>query len=77
MKLTKNKKVSNLEKDIFIKNIYKIGYPQNSNFNKIKYKKILTVAFQRRFRQELINGIIDQECLFISKNLLKNLEKFS
>ena len=29
------------------------------------------------FRQELINGIIDQECLFISKNLLKNLDKFS
>jgi len=75
--INRNKKVSNLEKDIFIKNIYKIGYPQNSNFNKIKYKKILTVAFQRRFRQELINGIIDQECLFISKNLLKNLEKFS
>ena len=75
--INRNKKVSNLEKDIFIKNIYKIGYPQNSNFNKIKYKKILTVAFQRRFRQELINGIIDQECLFISKNLLKNLDKFS
>ena len=75
--INRNKKVSNLEKDIFIKNIYKIGYPQNSNFNKIKYKKILTVAFQRRFRQELINGIIDQECLLISKNLIKNLDKFS
>ena len=75
--INRNKKVSNLEKDIFIKNIYKIGYPQNSNFNKIKYKKFLTLAFQRRFRQELINGIIDQECLFISKNLLKKLEKFS
>ena len=73
----RNRKVSNLEKDIFIKNIYKIGYPQNSSFNKIKYMKILTIAFQRRFRQKLINGIIDQECLVISKNLIKNRDKFS
>ena len=28
-------------------------------------------AFQRRFRPSLINGISDQECLIISKNLLK------
>ena len=34
--------------------------------------KLLTTAFQRRFRQELVNGIIDQECLFISNNLAKN-----
>ena len=75
--INRNKKVSNLEKDIFIKNIYKIGYPQNSSFNKIKYMKILTIAFQRRFRQKLINGIIDQECLVISKNLIKNRDKLS
>ena len=75
--INRNRKVSNSEKNNFIKNIYKIGYSQNSSFNKIKYMKILTVAFQRRFRQELINGIIDQECLLISKNLIKNLDKFS
>ena len=32
---------------------------------------MLTLAFQRRFRQDLINGIADQECLNISKNLAK------
>ena len=69
--VSRNKKVSNLEKNIFIKNIYKIGYPQNFSYSKSKYVKILTVAFQRRFRQELINGIIDQECLAICKNLVK------
>ena len=73
----RNKKVSNLEKDTFLKNIHQIGYPQISKFGKIKYMKILTLAFQRRFRQELVNGIIDQECLFISKNLIKIIDKFS
>tara|TARA_B100000989_G_scaffold155860_1_gene116269 strand:+ start:27 stop:767 length:741 start_codon:yes stop_codon:yes gene_type:complete len=60
-----------LEKNKFIKNLYKIGYPKNILFNKYKYSKLLTIAFQRRFRQKLINGIIDQECLFISNNLTK------
>ena len=32
--------------------------------------KYLTLAFQRRFRQSLVNGRIDKECLLISKNLL-------
>ena len=33
----------------------------------------IVTAFQRRFRQELINGKIDQECLLISQNLAKKL----
>ncbi len=62
---------NNYEENIFFKNLYSIGYlrPQ-----KIKYKKNrvnLIKAFQRKFRQNLINGKIDQECLLISKNLLK------
>ena len=67
----RNQVVYKLEKNKFIKNLYKIGYPKNILFNKYKYSKLLTTAFQRRFRQELINGIIDQECLFISNNLAK------
>ena len=63
-----------LEKIKFIKNLYEIGYPKNILFNKYKNSKLLTTAFQRRFRQELVNGIIDQECLFISNNLAKNLK---
>ena len=66
-------KISNLEKIKFIKNLYKIGYTSKTKLNKQKYFKILSSAFQRRYRQELINGIIDQECLSISINLLKKL----
>ena len=52
----------------FLRNLYKIGYASIKN----KYEKInLTKAFQRRFRQSLINGKIDKECLLISKNLVK------
>ena len=66
--------ISNLEKIKFIKNLCKIGYTKNNKFSKKKYFKILSLAFQRRYRQELINGVIDQECLSISKNLLKKLK---
>ena len=67
----RNQTVNKSDKIKFIKNLYKIGYPKNIFFNKHKYIKLLTTAFQRRYRQELVNGIIDQECLFISKNLIK------
>ncbi len=53
----------------FLQNLYKIGYPKNKS---VKNGKILTTAFQRRFRQNKINGKIDKECLFISKNLVKS-----
>ena len=68
----RNQKVDIFDKEKFIKNLYKIGYPKNIFLNKDKYLKLLTTAFQRRFRQELVNGIIDQECLAISKNLIKS-----
>ncbi len=65
---------SNFEKNKFIKNLYKIGYAKINKRGKKKNFKILSSAFQRRYRQELINGIIDQECLSISENLLKKLK---
>ena len=71
---SRNQKISNLEKNIFIRNLHKIGYSKNYTKKDIYYKNKITTAFQRRFRQELINGIIDKECLIISKNLIK---KFS
>ena len=73
----RNQTVDQLDKNKFIKNLYKIGYPKNIKLDKKKYLKFLIFAFQRRFRQELVNGEIDQECLFISKNLLKILNKFA
>ena len=71
-KLIKNrkKKINNLQKKIFIQNLHKIGYPRDLRIKKCKYSKILTKAFQRRFRQDLINGVIDQECYIISKKLI-------
>ena len=68
----RNQQVSQLEKNKFVKNLNKIGYSKNMCFNKNKYSKVLTTAFQRRFRQELVSGIIDQECLLISNNLANN-----
>ena len=66
-------KISNPLKLKFINNLFKIGYPRSSKINKNKYDKIITFAFQRRFRQELVNGKIDKECLLISENLIKKL----
>ena len=67
------KKISNIDKIKFIKNLYKIGYQKNLTKKNTKFLKFLTKSFQRRFRQELINGIIDKECLEISKNLVKKI----
>ena len=73
IKVYRKLKLSNLLKIKFINNLYKIGYPKNSKINKNKYNKNITIAFQRRFRQELIDGKIDKECLLISENLIKKL----
>ena len=58
-------KLNTFREKIFLKNLYKIGYP---TANRVKLVK----AFQRRFRQDKINGKIDQECLEISENLISN-----
>ena len=63
-------KLNKEEEKNFFEIIKKIGYSRIKNSN-ISHKKILIKSFQRRFRQSLINGIVDQECLIISKNLLK------
>ncbi|WP_440910217.1 N-acetylmuramoyl-L-alanine amidase [Candidatus Pelagibacter sp.] len=73
IKVYRKLKLSNVLKIKFINNLYKIGYPRNSKINKNKYNKNITVAFQRRFRQELIDGKIDKECFLISENLIKKL----
>ena len=70
----RNIKLDEIEKKVFIKNLYKIGYKKNLKRGNTKYLKILTTAFQRRFRQELVNGKIDKECLIISNKLVKNFK---
>jgi len=66
-------KTSKKEKEIFFNNLFKIGYPKKipKDLNKVEYLRKVAKTFQRRFRQELIDGKIDQECLLISANLLK------
>ena len=60
-----------IEESNFMVNLNKIGYFKISKKN-YNLKKNIVKAFQQHFRQKLINGIPDQECLIISKNLLKS-----
>ena len=60
------------EEKKFVNNLYSIGYNKIGKVSSILEKKILIKAFQRRFRQNLINGKSDKECFLISKNLLKS-----
>ena len=73
--LMKNRrlKTRKIEKESFFNSLFKIGYSKKTpkNINKDSYLKDVAKAFQRRFRQELIDGKIDRECLLISTNLLK------
>ena len=62
-------KIGDKEKEKFFKNLSRIGYNKVPLLSKDQNNKILTKAFQRRYRQALINGKIDKECLLISKNL--------
>jgi N-acetylmuramoyl-L-alanine amidase len=59
------------EKIEFVKNLTNIGYCFSTN-NKSFFVKIVK-AFQRHYRKELINGLIDKECLIIAQNLSKSL----
>jgi len=73
--LLKNRaiKTTNIDKELFFNNLFKIGYSKKipKNMSKDRYKAFIIKAFQRRYRQELINVKIDKECLLISQNLIK------
>jgi len=71
LKKNRKKKLNKDEEIVFIKNLNKIGYRIIKKLNFNLNKKYITKAFQRRFRQNLVNGIPDQECFLISKSLLK------
>jgi N-acetylmuramoyl-L-alanine amidase len=76
LKKNRFKNINLINKKNFYNNLLKIGYliKNPKDIKKDKYLNLVTKAFQRRFRQKLINGKIDQECLLISQNLAK---KFS
>ena len=64
IKKFRGERISLKNENIFIKNLNKFGYSRH-------YKKDIIKAFQRKFRQDLVNGKIDKECFIISKNPLK------
>ena len=70
----RKKKCNKIMKMNFFNNLFNIGYAEKNknNVKKDQYLIFLVKAFQRRFRQKLVDGIIDQECLLISKNLIQN-----
>ena len=69
LKKFRSKKISNIEIIKFIKYLAKIGYLTKNLKNNKKIK--LIKSFQRRFRQKLINGKIDKECLIIAEKISK------
>ena len=71
IKKFRNKKfLTKIEEKMFLKNLYKIGYNDVGGVKFHQNLKFLALAFQRRFRQSLVNGKLDNECLLISKNLV-------
>ena len=64
------KKLININKKNMVKMIKKLGYSRVLTAGHLD--KDFTKAFQRRHRQQLINGIFDQECYLI----LNSLQKF-
>ena len=67
----RKKKCNEIMKNLFLNNLFSIGYAKKvkNNVKNDRYLIFVVKAFQRRFRPELINGKIDQECLLISQNL--------
>ena len=75
LKKNRMEKIDQISKKYFYNDLIKIGYSLKTphNIKKDRFLILVVKAFQRRFRQDLINGIIDQECLMISQNLAKKL----
>ena len=72
MKKHRRKKILEKKDEIkFVKNLNKIGYCLQSKKNSLFFKTVM--VFQRHYRKELINGLLDKECLIIAQNLTKNL----
>tara|TARA_X000000368_G_scaffold382495_1_gene339663 strand:+ start:178 stop:906 length:729 start_codon:yes stop_codon:yes gene_type:complete len=67
LKKIRNKNITKSEILKFVRYLNKIGYFIKSLSKNKKFK--LVKSFQRRFRQKLINGKIDRECLIIAEKL--------
>jgi len=76
--LLKNRtvKVTKADKEFFFINLFKMGYSKkiSKNVSKEKHLNYIIKAFQRRYRQDLVDGKVDKECLLINKNLIKKFQ---
>jgi len=61
-------------RNFFFNNLYKIGYRYFDLKKPLRHDLKVVKAFQRRFRQSKVNGLIDQECLQISHYLANSLK---
>tara|TARA_Y100001970_G_C13928854_1_gene697179 strand:- start:119 stop:829 length:711 start_codon:yes stop_codon:yes gene_type:complete len=61
------KSLKNVDIEIFLRNLYKIGY----RYLKKKFKKKIIKNFQRKFRQKKVDGVLDSETMKISEILAK------
>ena len=63
--------INNYDQKIFLKNLRKLGYSSSDKKILEKDKLALIKAFQRKFRQKIVNGKVDKECFLIAKSLIK------
>ena len=69
IKTFRNIKLEDNEIKKFFNNLHKIGYSKvNRNKKKLEQSNLIK-AFQRKFRQDLVNGKVDKECYLISKSI--------
>ena len=61
-------------RQLFFTNLYKIGYRYFAIKKTSRYDVKVVKAFQRRFRQSKVNGLVDEECLQISHYLVNSLK---
>ena len=73
LKMEKARVIHIIEKEKRVYKAVQLGYCKIKNSSSGYNNKIIFTAFQRKYRQDLINGKIDKECLLISKNLAKKL----
>jgi len=74
-KFRKIKIFTQKDKVKFVKNLNNIGYCFSVKKKSFFIKTVK--AFQRRYRKELVNGLLDKECLIIAQNLSKKTIKNS
>ena len=70
-KFRRTKILTQQDKKKFVKNLNRIGYCLSAHNKAFFFKTVK--AFQRHYRKELINGILDKECFMIAQNLMKKL----